>query len=97
LTTFDSYDEALSYLADSTDYMNMVKYSPGNRDALESVRIKRDILSRDAPSAKTGYGKCPKCGNADLLGTTQQLRGGDEGMALLLSCPIASCGFRAKR
>lgn len=97
LTTYDTYDEAINYMKGVSNSMELGLYSPANKDAIEDVKIKRNIASREAPTAKTGYGKCPKCGNANLIGTTQQMRSGDEGMNLLLSCPILSCGYRSKR
>lgn len=97
LMAFNTYGEALNYFSEAETSTSMILRSPANRDAIQSVKLKREILSRDAPTAKTGYGKCPKCKNADLIGISIQLRSGDEGMNLLLSCPVQGCNYRSTR
>lgn len=97
LTSFDNYDKALDYISEARNATDMILESPANQDAINSVKLKRDILSRDAPTAKTGYGKCPKCKNGDLIGISVQLRSGDEGMNILLSCPIQGCNYKSTR
>jgi DNA-directed RNA polymerase subunit M/transcription elongation factor TFIIS len=97
LMTFETYGEALEYLSQVQNPINMVLNAPNNKDAVDAVRLKREILSRPAPTAKTGYGKCPKCGDGDLVGNTLQMRSGDEGMTTLVECPVAGCNYRSKR
>ena len=77
--------EVVDYLAVSKNFEEMVLKSPLMADAINQVKLKREILSRGVPGAKDVFGTCPHC-KYDKLKRSERAYSGDENMLVKFTC-----------
>ena len=88
----DGFEYAVKFL-DNAPSRAYILWDQSALDASKSVLQREMDMYEDTETGVTGVGKCPSCGSNELLFSSKQTRGGDEGTTVFTRC--TSCDYKS--
>lgn len=87
----DGYDKTMAYIQVQVDYESFIFNQPAMQPGRDKILQEMNIIMYERKGT-VGLGKCANCGCKELVQTTMQTRGADEGKTEFRQC--VRCGFQ---